>query len=243
VSVIKTSISEVAGPCGVIVVDCGTIDPAWREHEWRVKWSIVYDFLSANPYQFQRFIMVDGYDTFFQGDVFDDTITENKLYFASELILINQRSMPKGWTEAFSSILANRTKQPPLIAAVPSLGGVEPFLKFCRLLANVPGWAQWTKPSSQALAINYVILLGTVTRSEIPYELIPLGGIIASGRYAERRRAPAYDPNGYPIVPGVQVASMVISQYSAHQKGLGAAIRGLCVADEIQWSFKIEAIK
>jgi hypothetical protein len=242
-TIIKNSISHIISSCGVLVIDVGTIDESQIGPSWRVKWHLAADFLKVTPYHFQRFIFVDGSDTFFQGDPFISNVDPGCLYFASEAGKLIVSQLPKNWVTAFSGAFENRTFDHPALATSPILGGVRPFLAFCTLLLRLRGWAKSVAPIAEQLAISLAIWSGFASQARIVYHIIPFCGFSASVSLLDKRYGPVYDTNNYITCPGSLTTPSVISHYITQTRSIGAQIRGLCAAGEIDWAFKIEPVR
>jgi hypothetical protein len=224
-NVIRKAIPKIEAECGVLVVDVGRISPEQLARPWRVEAYLIFDFLSLNVYGFKRFIVVDGSETFFQGDPFRLNVRDSQIYFATLLGVNGVQSK------------TNSTRPPP-IAVTPVLGGVAPFLAFCEFLFRFTPWA--TAPNFTAVnaSINQAIEGGSLKKARIRYIVLPPGVLIAVVGSMDRQFGPMYDAKGYITLPRHRTPATVISEYLAHPKSVAAQIKGFCWLDEIQWSFK-----
>ncbi|OHT08559.1 hypothetical protein TRFO_22903 [Tritrichomonas foetus] len=210
---IRDNIQNVIDDCGVIVIDVGDMTRHQMKGRYRTRWHLVYDYFRLNPLNFKRFIMTDAYDSFFQGDPFLGSVQDDSLYFSTESINIGKCQHNSGWIKEIYPNSLSDMKSKPIICAGPVAGGVQPLLKFCRIMFGLDKWeGKWTKPPDQAY-VNYVVRTKMLDEQNITYKVIPNDGFMTTVGYCDRKGSLFVDENGNVGCPGFNAAPMLIHQY------------------------------
>jgi hypothetical protein len=206
---------------------------------YRTRWHLVYDFLRANPYNFARFAMTDAYDSFFQGDVFLETVKPDRLYFSTESIPVSECRHNSEWIrEIFPDSL--RVIGPhPIVCAGPVVGGVTPLLRFCEIMFGLTEWeSHWKSPPDQAY-VNYVVRTGKLEAAGIEYEVVPNDGFITTVGYCDRKGKVMVDANGNVGCPGFKGTPMLLHQY-VRPRNMRPYLFAACPSDNMELAFKVD---
>jgi hypothetical protein len=239
-TIIRDSIPSLISACGVILVDVGAVPVDSPSECFRIRYHLLFDYLSINPYHFERFTMADAYDSFFQGDVFLDSVSPGTLYFATEVLTPRLYPRNLGWLRNNSAVLYEFILDLPIVSAAPIVGGVQPFLKFCRVLFGLKGWhSLWTSPRDQSY-VNLIVEGGNLRTAGVTYEIVPNDGFISTVGYCDKLGELAFDANGNFACGGYKTTPMLVHQYG-RPKSTRAQVAAVCPAGEIQWSFRIDA--
>jgi hypothetical protein len=238
-TLIRSSIGDLINSCGVILIDVGLLTAHQLKGRYRTRWHLVYDYFRLNPHGFKRFTMTDAYDSFFQGDVFLSTVSEDKLYFSTESLNVASCRHNSEWIQEIAPKALKTLGQLPIICAGPVVGGVIPLLELCKIMFAMPEWTtHWDKPPDQAY-VNIVVRLGYLDQANVTYEVVPNDGFITTVGYCDRKGNLTVDANGNIGCPGFQTTPMLLHQY-VRPKNMRPHVFNACPAGNIPWSFKMD---
>lgn len=210
---IESEMQDLIDNCGVNVVDVGDLTFHQMKGRYRTRWHLVYDYFRVNPLKFTRFVMTDAYDSFFQGDIFTNSLKEDTIYFSTESLNIGRCMHNSRWIKDIYPESLKLMKDKPIICAGPVAGGVKPLLEFCKIMFAVNQWENmWITPPDQAY-VNYVVRTNMLEDNKIPYEVVPNDGFMTTVGYCDRKKELMVDENGNVGCPGFKTTPMLIHQY------------------------------
>ena len=199
--------------CGAILINIGYLDQHQMKGRYRTRWHLAYDYFTLNPCKFKRFVMTDAYDSFFQGDPFLSDLKDDSVYFSTESISIDRCMHNTNWIKEIYPESIDQMKGLPIICAGPVAGGVQPFLKLCKIIFSLSMWEEkWDTPPDQAY-INYVVHTKLLEKENIPYVVVPNDGFMTTVGYCDRKGNLTIDSNGNIGCPGFKSIPMLLHQY------------------------------
>ena len=104
---------------------------------WGFRYLLIQKFLVSHQYNINRVLIIDLFDTIFQGDPFTNLIDKNFIYFSSEFQSISKCYINYDWIKTIDPInylnFANKT----IINGGTIIGGLYPILKFLNIFFSL----------------------------------------------------------------------------------------------------------
>lgn len=115
--------------CSIFIINTGTFHLEWKRF-LILRYPLFYDFLYYRVHLMDRVIIVDLFDTVFQGDPFTSSFHNDTFYFAKENITIDQCWMNSMWAKRAAPDLYDEIKNNTIVNSGLFMGGIIPVLHF-----------------------------------------------------------------------------------------------------------------
>jgi hypothetical protein len=198
--------------CGVTLVNVGALFSERRNFLFMLRNSACYDWLRYRDFLFDRVILIDLFDTVFQGDPFTDEIADDVIAFSVETAQIRGNHLRGAALLVGAADADSRVAWQPVVNCGTVMGSTRTVLSFLalefRLIRRLP-WADYvalieTNYPDQAL-VNVLVRLGMLAEHGMTVRLYGVEELYVTTYKVYKRpytfRIGEYAPSGvYPVL-------------------------------------------
>lgn len=190
--------------CGITIINYGEA-PEPLNCLVNYRFILFSEFMNRYYHRYQKVIIVDGFDTAFQSDPFEQYWKEYVVYLTLEN---NNNIVTQGWylrlypNEKINDVLYSQIINNGVIAAFSNV-----MVRYLDFFTRSYDWEKWNDTLDQAL-VNYLYYKGKFKEAGIKIELIDAGdGFLASiyNRYGnvEYQKLGLFDPKSKAVFPSL----------------------------------------
>jgi len=167
--------------CGCYLINIGKFPDVSRREFWAWRYLMIDKFISTHLQYIDRILIIDLFDTIFQGDPFCSFVSKRKLYLSSEFQAIKDCYVNNKWMEDIAGESHKLMNHNDIINGGTLLGGAIQVHQMIRLFIS-----QFNTNDLSALKaddqgyINFITYSGMLENYSIQYEIDKLGELIVS---------------------------------------------------------------
>lgn len=175
---INPDLAEFFNNCGCFLINIGTLPFSDRNNLFMMRNYVTYQFLQVNSHLFDRIIIIDLYDTIFQGDPFISTFPTDTIGVSTETLKIQGRHLEGAKILLGDKLAMSNCDHRQIVNCGTILGGTKVMLQFLqqfitmanRLNKNDYAALVRTRFPDQAI-VNSLICGNILTEIHIKYRL------------------------------------------------------------------------
>ncbi|OHT04830.1 hypothetical protein TRFO_27622 [Tritrichomonas foetus] len=170
---------KIINGCGLYVINLGVCEKLTPRIFFALRHLIYYNFLFPRQHLMDRVIMMDLYDSIFQGDPFPDYFERDTLYFCSENLTFSRSRGNRKWLRTIVHDDLLRYYPKHIVNGGTILGSVSLIIKYLELFMIYVDMTrlQFLKADDQAYT-NFFAYSGILAKHQIKHKILDLSDFI-----------------------------------------------------------------
>ncbi|EAY16316.1 hypothetical protein TVAG_423690 [Trichomonas vaginalis G3] len=178
-------------------------------YEYEAKW------IEEHINEIDRVIHSDGYDVFFQSDPFVVLQDSQNLIFIVESLKILQCEWNANWViDCYNQSIFNLIKDNQIICSGVILGPAIQYLRFVKLMIDLPEWSFCWADSYDQPIVNYLVHGGVLKDKGISYALISCDSNVLNMQWCLYGKSVPYSKSGFVMTPNNRIEPAILHQYN-----------------------------
>jgi len=180
-SSVPQQVIDLANHCGCIFVNIGVFPSLSNKEFWGFRYLLYDKFLVSHYIFINRVLIIDLFDTIFQGDPFSKNTRDDKVYFSSEFQKIIKCYINYDWIKVLAPNNYSEYGEKTIINGGSLIGGALPIIRLLRVFFSMFDY----KNLSSMLVddqgyMNYILYSNILETHRINYAIDESGEIIVS---------------------------------------------------------------